>query len=113
MVEGVRQTCTVLAVPKQRTFQATTHNLIYPGCHSGIDRTILKMRLCNCGIRDISEITGHSRDKVQKVLKISQHHVIPEKNHYDSLEVDKLWTFAGNKKCKVWLTSLITVTIAG
>ena len=32
----------------------------------------------NCGIRDISEITGCSRYKVQKVLKTSQHHVLPK-----------------------------------
>ena len=79
------------------------HNLTYPGCHSGIDRTIRKMLVRNCGIRDISEITGCSRYKVQKVLKISQHHVLPKKNHYDALEVDELWTFVGNKKNKVWL----------
>ena len=79
------------------------HNLTYPGCHSGIDRTILKMLVRNCGIRDISEITGCSRYKVQKVLKISQHHALPKKNHYDSLEVDELWTFVGSKKNKVWL----------
>ena len=80
------------------------HNLTYPGCHSGIDRTILKMLVRNCGIRDISEITGCSRYKVQKVLKISQHHVLPKKNNYNSLEVlevDELWTFVGNKKNKV------------
>ena len=59
------------------------HNLTYPGCHSGIDQTILKMRVHNCGIRDISEITGRSRDKVQKALKISQHHVISEKAAYE------------------------------
>ena len=61
------------------------------------------MLVRNCGIRDISEITGCSRYKVQKVLKISQHHVLPKKNHYDALEVDELWTFVGNKKNKVWL----------
>ena len=79
------------------------HNLTYPGCHSGIDWTILKMLVRNCGIRDISEITGCCRYKVQKVLKISQQHVLPKKNHYDALEVDELWTFVGNKKNKVWL----------
>ena len=61
------------------------------------------MLVRNCGIRDISEITGCCRYKVQKVLKISQHHVLPKKNHYDALEVDELWTFVGNKKNKVWL----------
>ena len=52
----------------------------------------------NCGIRDISEITGCSRYKVQKVLKISQHHVLPKKNHYDALEVDELWTLCWQQK---------------
>ena len=56
------------------------------------------MLVRNCGIRDISEITGCSRDKVQKILKLSQ-----QKNHHDSLEVDGLWIFVGNKKDKVWL----------
>ena len=58
------------------------HNLTYPGCHSDIDRIILKMLVRNCGIRDISEITGCSRYKVQKVLKISQHRVIPQKDNF-------------------------------
>ena len=60
------------------------------------------MLVRNCGIRDISEITGCSRYKVQKVLKTSQHHVLPEKNHYDTLEIDEIWTFVGSKKNKVW-----------
>ena len=30
-------------------------------------------------------------------------HVLPEKNHYGSLEIDELWIFADNKKNKVWL----------
>ena len=40
---------------------------------------------------------------MQKVLKTSQHHVLPEKNHYDTLEIDEIWTFVGSKKNKVWL----------
>ena len=54
------------------------HNLTYIGCRSNIIKTILKMLVRNCGIRDISEITGCSRYKVQKVLKTSQHHVLPK-----------------------------------
>ena len=61
------------------------------------------MPVRNCGIRDISEITGCSRYKMQKVLKTSQHHVLPKKNHYDVLEIDEIWTFVGSKKNKVWL----------
>ena len=61
------------------------------------------MLVRNCGIRDISEITGCSRYKVQKVLKTSQHNVLPETNHYDTLEIDEIWTFVGSKKNKVWL----------
>ena len=79
------------------------HNLTYIGCRSNIIKIILKMLVRNCGIRDISEITGCSRYKVQKVLKTSQHHVLPEKNHYDTLEIDEIWTFVGSKKNKVWL----------
>ena len=42
-------------------------------------------------------------------------HVLPEKNHYGSLEIDELWIFADNKKNKVWLilSTLMTVTAAG
>ena len=61
------------------------------------------MPVRNCGIRDISEITGCSRYKVRKVLKTSQRHVLTKKNHYDTLEIDEIWTFVGSKKNKVWL----------
>ena len=70
------------------------------------------MLVRNCDIRDISEITECSRYKVQKVLKISQHHVIHKKNHHDALEVDELWTFVGNKKNKDGLSTLMTVMAA-
>ena len=60
------------------------------------------MPVRNCGIRDISEITGCSRYKVQKVLKTSQYHVLPKKNHYDTLEIDEIWTFVGSKKNRWW-----------
>jgi hypothetical protein len=29
--------------------------------------------------------------------------ITPKQNHYDSLEVDELWTYVGNKKNKIWL----------
>ena len=87
------------------------HNLAYIECRADIIKIILKMPVRHCGIRDISEITGCSRYKVQKVLKTSQHHVLPEKNHYDALKVDELWTFVGSKKNKVWLTLMTVVAV--
>ena len=70
------------------------------------------MLVRNCGIRDISEITGCSGYKMQKVLKTSQHHVLPEKNHYDTLEIDESWTFIGSKKNKIWLIYAYDVVAA-
>jgi len=74
------------------------HNLTYIGCRADITKIILKMLARNCGIRDISEITGCSRYKVQKVLKTSQYHVLPKKNHYDTLEIDEILDFRWQQK---------------
>jgi IS1 family transposase len=37
------------------------------------------------------------------VLARSNHKITPNQQHYDCLEVDEFWTYAGNKKNKVWL----------
>jgi IS1 family transposase len=55
------------------------------------------------GIRDISKIEQVSINKVLSVLVRSHHKIKPQKQHYDSLEVDEFWTYVGNKKNKVWL----------
>jgi IS1 family transposase len=41
--------------------------------------------------------------KVLSVLVNSSHKIKPQKNYYDKLEVDEFWTYAGNKKNKIWL----------
>ena len=55
------------------------------------------------GIRDIAEIERISIRKVLSVLVNSNYILKPGQSHYDSPEVDELWTYAGNKKNKVWL----------
>ena len=79
------------------------HELRYKGCHSDLNQKILKMLVRGIGIRDVSEIEHVSINKVLSVLVNSNHKIKPKKQHYDSLEVDEFWTYAGNKKNKVWL----------
>jgi IS1 family transposase len=55
------------------------------------------------GIRDISVILCISVKKVLKVLTSGKYKIKPKKTHYDSLEIDELWTYVGEKKNKVWL----------
>lgn len=55
------------------------------------------------GIRDICNITGYSRGKVQAALKRSTHQTSPQRTHYQTLQVDEFWTFVGKKRNKVWL----------
>ena len=55
------------------------------------------------GIRDVAEIENISTNKVLSVLVKSNHKIKPKQSHYDKLEVDEFWTYAGNKKNKLWL----------
>jgi hypothetical protein len=61
------------------------------------------MMVQGIGIRDISTILKISITKVLNVLKPAQYNIIPQFSHYDCLETDEFWTYAGNKKNKVWL----------
>ena len=79
------------------------HALSYKGWHSALIHKILLMLVRGIGIRDISEIEGVSIKKVLSVLVGSDHIIKPKQSHYDKLEVDEFWTYAGNKKNKVWL----------
>lgn len=79
------------------------HHLSYKGCHSQINKRILLMLSRCCGIREIAIIMGISKGKVQATLKHSDYQIIPEKLHYDCLEVDEFWTFIGSKTNKYWL----------
>jgi serine kinase of HPr protein (carbohydrate metabolism regulator) len=55
------------------------------------------------GIRDIGTTPGISITKVLKVLKSTKYLIKPKLSHYDRLEIDEFWTYAGKKKEKVWL----------
>jgi IS1 family transposase/transposase-like protein len=79
------------------------HALSYKGYHSDLNQKILLMLVRGVGIRDIAEIAKVSINKVLSVLVRSNHAIKPKQKHYDSLEVDELWTYVGNKGNKVWL----------
>ena len=79
------------------------HALTYKGCHSALINKVLLMLCRGIGIRDISEIEKISIKKVLSILVNSSHVLKPKQSHYDSLEVDEFWTYAGKKSNKVWL----------
>lgn len=35
-----------------------------------------------CGIRSIARITGYSKDKIQRTLRLSEYEAIPQKSRY-------------------------------
>jgi IS1 family transposase len=55
------------------------------------------------GILDIAVIEAISIRKVLSVLVNSRRNIAPKRHHYDSLEIDELWTYVGNKKNRQWL----------
>ncbi|KAA6329939.1 hypothetical protein EZS27_021307 [termite gut metagenome] len=55
------------------------------------------------GIRDISVIQEVSVRKAVSVLVNSHHVLTPRRFHYEILEVDEFWTYAGNKGKKYWV----------
>ena len=55
------------------------------------------------GVRDISVILKVSIGKVLKTLKSTNYRIKPAKTHYDRLEIDEFWTYAGRKTNKFWL----------
>jgi IS1 family transposase len=61
------------------------------------------MSVRGIGIRDVSEIENISIGKVLSVSVKSQYTIKPKQSHYDSLEVDEFWTYAGEKKNRFWL----------
>ena len=55
------------------------------------------------GVRDISVVLKVSISKVLNTLTSSNYEIIPKQKHYDTLEVDELWTYVGRKTNKKWL----------
>ena len=68
------------------------------GWHPELAHKILPMLVRGIGIRDIAEIERISIRKVLSVLVNSNYILKPGQSHYDSPEVDELWTYAGNNK---------------
>ena len=74
------------------------HAQTYKSCHSELIHRILMMLSRGVGIRDVAEIENISIKKILPTLVNSSHIIKPKQSHYDSLEVDEFWTYAGNKK---------------
>jgi IS1 family transposase len=55
------------------------------------------------GVRDISAVLEISVKKVLKTLASTTYKLIPKIKQYDCLETDGFWTYAGDKRNKVWL----------
>ena len=79
------------------------HNLNYKGCLSMIYQKILILLVRGAGIRDIAEIEQVNIKKVLSVLVSFNRQIKPKQLFYNSLKVDELWTFVGEKKNKKWL----------
>ena len=52
------------------------------------------------GVRDISAILKISIGKVLHTLISSNYQITPKREYYDTLEVDELWTYVGDKTNK-------------
>jgi hypothetical protein len=73
------------------------------GTLSRVKNMIKIMLVRGIGIRDIRAVLKISITTVLKVLKSIKYRIKPKQSHYDRLEVDEFWTYAGKKKDKVWL----------
>jgi IS1 family transposase len=77
--------------------------MTYQGCLSRVVEMVKIMLVRGIGIRDISAVPQIGITKVLKVLKSTKYQIKPKQTHYDRLEVDEFWTYAGKKKNKIWL----------
>ena len=68
-----------------------------------IYQKILILLVRGAGIRDIAEIEQVNIKKVLSVLVSFNRQIKPKQLFYNSLKVDELWTFVGEKKNKKWL----------
>jgi hypothetical protein len=81
--------------------------MTYRGYLSGIARMVRVMQ----GLRNIRDISAALRISVTKVLKVpvsGEYKIKPKQNHYDCLETDEFWTYAGKKQNKVRLFTRMT-----
>ena len=81
----------------------TDHDKTYKGCLSWTTDIIKIMLLRGIGIRDLCVILKVSARKVLKTLNLTNYEIIPRKKHYDTIEIDELWTYVGSKNNKLWL----------
>ena len=81
----------------------------YKAYNSGIDTLIKNLLREGSGIRSISRVIGISKRTVlSRMLKISKQIKIPYFNTLGcKFEIDKMWSFIGNKKNVTWITYAI------
>jgi transposase-like protein/IS1 family transposase len=79
------------------------HEKTCRGCLSGIAEFVKIMPVRGAGIRDISAVPKISVTKALKILTSGVYTVQPKEKHYDCLEIDEFWTYAGEKKNTVRL----------
>jgi hypothetical protein len=58
------------------------------------------MLVRGAGIRDIGAVPGIRITRVLKALKSTKYDIKPKKVHYDCLEINEFWRYAGEKKNK-------------
>jgi hypothetical protein len=61
------------------------------------------MPVGGAGIRNIGAMLQISSTTVLKVLTSTKYKIKPKRSHYDRLEIDEFWTYAGKKKDKLRL----------
>jgi transposase-like protein len=74
-------------------------------CRGRLSRVVPMVKIMlvrGIGVRDIGATLKISVAKVLKVLKSTKYQIKLKQSHYDRLETDEFWTYAGEKN-KVWL----------
>ena len=79
------------------------HERTYRGSIPSIAAMIKIMFVRGTGVRDICTILKISMGKVLHTLISSDYQIKPKREYYDTLEVDELWTYVGDKTNKQWL----------
>ena len=75
----------------------------YNGRKVSVKQKIKKMLVRGCGVRDIAEIEQVSLWTVLASIAAIKEPIPLHNKHYDTIEIDELWSYVGNKKNKKWL----------
>ena len=76
---------------------------VYEGSKQGVFHKIKRMLSRGCGVKDIAVIEQISIGRVLSVIKQLHFKVSPKRYHYDTLEIDELWSYVQKKENKQWI----------